>query len=113
MCSTLRRVCRHIADFSPRPGYVPFAADRLGVLAGELCDGGDSYLASGSAQPAARGPPQPYAEREGKETVEKKVIPDQDTEKKASSGTGTDKEVEKVDKEQSHRGQRKSKEHWE
>lgn len=38
VCLTLHRVCCHISDFSREPGYINFAAERLRVLAGELCD---------------------------------------------------------------------------
>ena len=86
VCSTLRRVCHHIADFSPKPGYIPFAADRLRVLAGELCDWGDSYFASGAAHPGAVVAPQAGPGRE--EDRSKKDPADPPTERKEQASGG-------------------------
>ena len=84
VCSTLKRICRHIADYSPKPGYVPFAADRLTVLAGELCDWGDSFHASGAAPPEANRPPQRVSEREVKESASGEADVERKEEDKAS-----------------------------
>ena len=85
VCSTLKRICRHIADFSPKPGYVPFAADRLRVLAGELCDWGDSYCAGGAAPAPAQPPPQAGPGREVTEAVEKEAVHAKGEDSKASA----------------------------
>ena len=108
MCTTLRRVCHHIRDFSPKPGYVPFAADRLRVLAGELCDWGDSYYAAGAAPPAARVSPQVEPEREFTEASAKAEIPNEGTDNKASAATTEVTKAPKEKKEKTHRGHRES-----
>ena len=93
VCSTLRRVCHHISDFSPKPGYIPFAADRLRVLAGELCDWGDSYYASGAAQPGAVAPPQAGPEG-GREEQKDQADPTTEKREQASGGIARGKGVE-------------------
>ena len=106
VCSTLKRVCRHIADFSPKPGYVPFAADRLRVLAGELCDWGDSFYASGAAPPEAIKPPQEEPEREDKESVRGEADLLRREESKASSRKEEAPRTKKEEKHRSHRERR-------
>ena len=94
VCSTLRRVCHHIADFSPKPGYIPFAADRLRVLAGELCDWGDSYFASGGAHPGAVAPPQAGPGREEDKSRKDPADPTTERREQASGGIASGKGVE-------------------
>lgn len=83
ICLTLRRVCRHIADFSGAPGYVTFAADRLRSLAGELCDFSDNLVVRGAAPPLTHlparesgvretGPPPEVRSREAGDHIEEK-----------------------------------------
>ena len=108
VCSTLKRICRHIADFSPKPGYVPFAADRLRCLAGELCDWGDSYCAGGAAPAPAQPPPQAGPGREVNEAVEKEAVHAKGEDSKASAAKGETAKAPKKEKEKAHRERRES-----
>ena len=63
------------------------------MLAGELCDWGDSYFAAGAAPPTVSGPPRVEPAREGEEIDKKAEVKNEEDNSKASAAK---KEVSKA-----------------
>ena len=82
---------------------MPFAADRLRVLAGELCDWGDSYHASRAAPLGGDRPPQNQPEREAREEESKPADRDRAGDSnQASSGIVENRETETKEDSKTH-----------